>query len=152
MTLVEIRRNFPWMGEQNYLELKHSRSINNSVLGRKTLRSLTQVVRALGLYLSQTRYLLQNGDVQYEEEIASFVALGPSGRRKCCQLINQFLFLSPRSPASHIHFPHRLHFQICASFTLWDHREFQWGGDQVRNRFSMITQLLPLIHYGMLRW
>lgn len=65
------------MGEQNYLELKHSRSINNSVLGRKTPRSFNSVVRALGLYLGQTTYWLQNGAVQHEEEIASFVALGP---------------------------------------------------------------------------
>lgn len=38
---------------------------------------LCQGVRALDLYLSQTMYLLQNGALQYEEEIVKVVALGP---------------------------------------------------------------------------
>lgn len=38
---------------------------------------LSQVVRALDLYLSQTMYLVQNGALQYEEEIITVVALCP---------------------------------------------------------------------------
>lgn len=56
VTLVEIRRNFPWMGEQNYLELKHSRSVNNSVLGRKTPRSFISGCEGFG-FVSKPNYV-----------------------------------------------------------------------------------------------
>lgn len=91
------------MGEQNYSELKHSRSVNNSVLGRKTPSSFNSSFEGFDIYLSQTRYLLQNGAVQYEEEIASFCGIGPIGQKKMLSADRPVPFsFSPL----YINFPH----------------------------------------------
>lgn len=48
MILAEIKGNFLWKGEQNYLGLKHSRAIDNFVLGRKAPRSFISSCEGFG--------------------------------------------------------------------------------------------------------
>ena len=57
MILAEIRGNFLWKGEQNYLGLKHGRAINSSVLGRKAPKSFISSCEDFG-FASNPNYVL----------------------------------------------------------------------------------------------
>lgn len=110
------------MGEQNYLELKHSRSVNNSDLGRKTPRSFNSSCEGFGFVSKPNYVFVTEWGCSVWGGNCKFCGIGSIDQKKMLSADQPVAFL----PCPPIDFPHRLNFLICALFTLWDHREF-WG-------------------------
>ena len=76
MILAEIRGNFLWKGEQNYLGLKHGRAINSSVLGRMLGSSRRYSPLVLDIYGPLKTAKVLGVEIRWVENIFLFPKTG----------------------------------------------------------------------------